>query len=82
MTCKDCIHYEVCQYHIDEETTMTVAECSHGFKNKDDFVEVKHGKWELRQPIYGIRYTYVCSECGRTCEIRELYCHCGAKMDE
>ena len=39
MTCKDCIHYDVCQYHIDEETEMTVNECDH-FKNKADFVEV------------------------------------------
>ena len=39
MTCKDCLSYDVCQYHIDEETDMTVAECGH-FKNKADFVEV------------------------------------------
>lgn len=24
---------------------------------------------------------YVCSECGRTVERKEPYCHCGAKMD-
>lgn len=23
-TCKDCLHYDVCQYHIDEETDMRV----------------------------------------------------------
>ena len=40
MTCRDCIYYDVCQYHITEETDMTVAECSHSFKNKADFVEV------------------------------------------
>lgn len=39
MTCKDCVHYEVCQYHIDEETDMTVTE-SGKFKNKADYVEV------------------------------------------
>lgn len=27
MTCKDCLHYEVCNYHICEETEMTVTEC-------------------------------------------------------
>ena len=37
-TCKDCIHYEVCQYHITEETKMTVAECGR-FKNKADYIE-------------------------------------------
>lgn len=27
MRCKNCFHYEVCNYHIDEETDMTVNEC-------------------------------------------------------
>lgn len=27
MTCKNCLHYEACNYHICEETDMTVAEC-------------------------------------------------------
>ncbi len=38
-TCKDCIHYNVCQYHITEETTLTVNECSH-FKHKDQYVKL------------------------------------------
>lgn len=38
-TCKDCIHYEVCQYHIDEETKMTVNECF-DFKDKSRYIEV------------------------------------------
>lgn len=38
-TCKDCIHYDVCHYHIDEETTMTVNECGH-FKDRTRFVEL------------------------------------------
>lgn len=40
MECKDCIHYQVCQYHITEETKMTVAECSTGFKDKAKFIEL------------------------------------------
>ena len=40
MTCKnDCLHYNICQYHIDEETPFAVTECNN-FKNKADFVEV------------------------------------------
>lgn len=39
-TCNDCIHYDVCQYHIDEETTMTVNECSYGFKDKSRYIEL------------------------------------------
>lgn len=38
-TCKDCIHYDVCHYHIDEETDMTITECG-GFINKAYFVVV------------------------------------------
>ena len=38
-TCKDCLHYEVCQFHNDEETKMTVNECMH-FKDKSKFVEL------------------------------------------
>ena len=38
-TCKECMHYDVCQYHIDEETKMTVNECGK-FVNKADVVEV------------------------------------------
>ena len=29
MTCKNCLHYEACNYQICEETDMTVAECTH-----------------------------------------------------
>lgn len=78
--CKDCIHYDVCQYHIDEETEMTVAECDY-FKNKADFVEVKHANW-----IYEVKY-YSCSNCaGKRFNLLlgtdAEYCpYCGAKMD-
>ena len=40
MKCKNCIHYDVCQYHIDEETTMTVAECAFEFRHKDQYVKL------------------------------------------
>lgn len=39
-TCKDCLCYNACQFHIDEETSMTVNECSHGFKHKDQYVKL------------------------------------------
>lgn len=38
--CKDCIHYEVCQFHLDEETSLTVNECTYGFKHKDQYVKL------------------------------------------
>ncbi len=40
MTCKDCIHYDVCHFHITEETNMTVNECSHAFKDKSKIIEL------------------------------------------
>ena len=38
LTCKDCLCYEACQYHITEETDFTVNECSTGFKHKELYV--------------------------------------------
>lgn len=39
MDCKNCIHYDVCSYRINEETTMT-AECPHEFKHRNQFVKL------------------------------------------
>lgn len=83
-TCKDCVHYNVCglYYHIDEETFMTTEECSH-FKNKADFVEVKHGRWETRSFIVfdSEKVGYRCSECKTTWDTETNYCpYCGADM--
>lgn len=39
MTCQDCIHFDVCGYHITELTQMTVNECPN-FKPKSRFVEL------------------------------------------
>ena len=36
--CKDCIHYEVCRFHTDEEISLIINECKHGFKHKDQYV--------------------------------------------
>ena len=37
MTCRDCIHYDVCTFHLVGDE---YERCMH-FKNKADFVEVK-----------------------------------------
>lgn len=55
-----------------------------------DVAPVIHGSWAEQvvwicnsdgEPISPIGVEYKCSVCGRTEDQRELYCHCGAKMD-
>ena len=97
MTCKDCVHYEVCQNKAFEEAKLSViAEtvivtiknrivCKF-FKNKADFVEVKHGEWKKYRVTEG--HIFVCSLCGyRTLVdfegefLYHNYCpRCGADM--
>lgn len=92
MTCKDCIHFDVCDYHITELTPMTVAECQH-FKSKADYVEVKRGEWIYHECVSsydGAISGYSCSLCNafvnedlfESDEFHKDFCgHCGAKMD-
>jgi hypothetical protein len=54
-TCKDCLCYDACNYHIDEETGMTINECSTGFKNKDEYVKLPAF---VGQPVWSIRTLY------------------------
>ena len=63
MICKNCIHYDVCQYHIDEETNMTVNECSHEFKHKDQYTILPA---YVGQPVW-----YISRWWNGTAEIRE-----------
>lgn len=52
MKCYNCIHYDVCNYHIDEETTMTVDECPHEFKHKNQFVKLPA---YIGQPVFEVQ---------------------------
>lgn len=82
MTCKDCIHLPVCQ--------LMPSSCEH-FKNKADFVEVKHGELVFSRREWGssdyYQDTYYrCSNCRKEYEQFEIdeayYCpNCGAKID-
>lgn len=58
-TCKDCVHYEVCEdaREFDNYEVYDII-CDHA-KNKADFVEVKHGEWKIDGVLD------VCSVCGR-----------------
>ena len=77
MTCKDCIHFDVCEKskHIEN---YRIQGCK-DFKDKADFVEVKHGKWVKENN------KRTCSECGYYYfgnSTDTNYCpNCGAKMD-
>lgn len=64
MKCTNCLHYDVCQYHIDEETTMTVNECSTGFKHKDEYI---HLPVYVGKPVWRVFYWHFTNEI----EIRE-----------
>lgn len=84
MTCKDCIHTDVCRLPFNKSEVEFAHVCHH-FKNKADFVEVKHGEW-VRQKG---RPEAICSECGREVVYQiidnkwwfENFCpHCGADM--
>ena len=52
VTCKDCLCYDACGYHIDEETTMTINECSRGFKHKSQYVKLPAF---IGQPVWLIK---------------------------
>lgn len=100
MTCKDCIHFKgVCEEHglyFEDEYIKNVAfsedikDLCSSFKNKADFVEVKHGEW-LGIADFGngncIGYCSVCgttqkAENGSVLKLYHRHCYwCGAKMD-
>lgn len=89
MTCYDCAHCEACSDIGDSGFSALkedVSKCKH-FKNKADYVEVRHGEWEAKEhtSISTNRhyYTFRCSECKRwNGTHRQNYCpNCGAKMD-
>ena len=93
-TCKDCIHFEVCKDYLIEcavhgESERMNVPCAK-FKNKADFVEVKHGHWVAKASTHIskrgrlINYNrYKCSECGKwNGRHKPKHCpDCGAKMD-
>lgn len=90
MTYKDCVHYEACK-DMYGGYSCYFNDCNFApgcidvglFKNKADFVDVKHGEWEH---VYG--NTYRCSECHSPAIVNifhesslSKFCpHCGADM--
>ena len=80
MTCKDCIHFDVCSGYTPTDLDSDVFNyCREGradeipdieercstFKNKADFIEVKYGKWlPTKIPSYFGGLIWECSVCG------------------
>ena len=84
LTCKDCLHYEVCGYHITEETNFTVNECPHNFLNKANYIERKQGQWDLETHSFYVDTwdesselcVYIlakCSVCGKEHNPKEVF---------
>jgi hypothetical protein len=94
MTCKDCFHFDICQFNEQEQAVINlkssyrdissnIADGCKFFKNKADFVEVKRGRWETRSFIVfdSEKVGYRCSECKTTWDTKTNYCpYCGADM--
>lgn len=68
-SCKDCLSYDVCQFHIDEVTKMTVNECRY-FKDRNRFVELP---CKVGDKVYFIKHFFNYAKqpmCGTVCMIR------------
>ena len=91
--CKECLHYEACKgtyYEVKEQGEFDgemYAECGcDDFKNKEDYIEIKYGKWlPTKTPSYFGGIIYECSLCGAKdgdhTQILGKYCwRCGAIM--
>ena len=66
MTCKNCLCYRACHFHIDEETCMTVNECSTGFMPKDQYVKMPA---YIGQPVWVVNAW--CGPWGHSVEVKE-----------
>lgn len=91
MTCKDCIHSDVCDYWEKEaypnDCDRPWIEVCEYFKASADLAPIKHGEWIEQRHVdrYGYYYNshYKCSECGFE-EFDEEYPYCPqccARMD-
>ncbi len=82
MTCKECIHRDVCFVvrHNGDDRVLRNSPCKYYIPTAD-VVEVKHGYW-IKGKRIGINVPqYTCSKCGKWEDAEFPYCNCGAKMD-
>lgn len=73
-TCKDCLHFEVCAYCVND---LPICD---SFKDRNKYEEVKYGRW-LPQILLGQR-VWDCSECATLGSPSWKRCPvCEAKME-
>lgn len=78
--CRDCIHCDVCELNpfLPEFSRDSVAYCG-AFKNREEYVEVVHGRWDKNWSGDNIVY---CNQCYMPQDMPTPYCaSCGALMD-
>lgn len=86
VTCKDCLHYEVCviieNSVFGDEDYLTEFGCE-DFKDRTKWVEINHSQWKFNKDGSG-----TCQHCHRTTknvwdyDSWMRYCpDCGSKMD-
>ena len=84
MTCKDCIHEEICDMPIITDGRKNADNCGK-FKNKADYVEVvRCRKCEYYEPLYGNGKIGICThlQSKRNLKHDEDYCSLGFKTKE
>ena len=89
VTCGDCIHADLCAINpLNTKFSRDhIPEKCMKFTNKNDYVELKHGKWvaitEWSQNLGClVPIDFECSECGCLGFDHYNYCpSCGARMD-
>ncbi len=73
-TCKDCLHYKICEY------VSFVGKTCKDFKDRSNYVEVVHGHW-IKEHLLGCEPYYLCSVCGKLHDQDYNFCNnCGADM--
>lgn len=89
-TCKnDCLHHPVCRLPFNtSKTQVTFAQVCHHFKNKADFVEVKHGRKIVHKRHRGF-HLIDCPLCNGSFQSNEPYSEdveycseCEKKLDD
>lgn len=91
--CKDCLHINVCKDYASYDKDSIIS-CDN-FKNKADYIEIKHGRWlKTKEPLGWQDVDCIeCSTCHESwvldealefevCSVYWNFCpKCGAKMD-